>query len=351
MSRKITIFCILLIFGGAWMFPVEHSHAQPGWELEAVEPAEGHPGQHLTLTLSGRGFPVGDCPSPSCEVMVVIGGFDVTNVRVESSERIVLEASIPEEAQPGPRTVELHILFNGRDEAPVFLNNGFFVLQSENPPPNSEIKMELHAVEPRDGEPGQHLILTLIGAGFPVDCSACRSEVVIGGFDITRVQIESPERITVEAQIPEEAPPGLRSVEVHIFLGDREVGFAQLPAGFMVVGPENPGRGNDNNDAPNPVKIILTILVIGLVGIAGVGYFRRRAVSRPEITPAKAPVANRWDLRFEYDTDLGEQSIDTAGKNLKMDIDIRLQTAIDYGEQSIEMNGIRNGSALAKGST
>ncbi len=347
MSRTIRISCILLIFAGTWMFAVVHSHAQSELQLEAVEPPEGYPGQRLTLTLIGKGFPVGDCPSRSCEVQVVIGGFDVTNVRIENDERIVLEASIPEEAPPGPRTVELHILFNGRDEAPVFLNDGFFVLQSENPPPNpeppdqpnSEIKMELHAVEPREGEPARRLTLTLLGSGFPVDCSDCRSEVVIGGLNIRHVQVESSERITVEAQIPGDAPPGPRPVEVHVFVADREVAFARLPSGFMVVEPVNPGRVNKNNNETNLAVIIVVIVVIGLVGIVSAGYFRGRGFSRPEDTPFKASVANRWDFRFEYDTDLGEQSIDNAGKGLKMDIDIRLQTAIDYGEQGIETDG------------
>lgn len=343
MSRVITIVWILLTLIGAWMFTAKPGHAQSQVRLDAVEPPEGQPGQQLELTLLGAGF------GGAGEVQVLIGELEVMGAEVLSDDRVLARVYIPEIAPPGPRPVEVVAVFGENEEFRDGLEVGFWVQEPDRPPPGTEpppeqppqpppqapqlqAQVNLRAVEPPEGHPGQELELTLSGNGFPVDCVRCQAQVVIGGFDVQDVRVETNERIVARVRIPEDAPPGPRAVEVHVFLEARELALAQLAGGFVVLqGPEPP-------PPPTWIGFLILIFVVAMAGLAGRRLFRWRQ-EMPRERPTEKPAPPPAEMHFEVGMDPGRQSIETPGQGLKIDIDIRLVTSIDYGEQSVEVEG------------
>lgn len=100
----------------------------------------------------------------------------------------------------------------------------------------------LRAVEPREGQPGQELELTLWGGGFE---GAREVQVTIGGIEVLEAWVESDEVIIAHVFIPEDAPPGPRPVEVVAVFGPNEEFPAGLDEGFFVLereAPPAPGR-------------------------------------------------------------------------------------------------------------
>jgi len=95
----------------------------------------------------------------------------------------------------------------------------------------------LGAVEPREGQPGQKLELTLWGGGFG---GAREVQVTIGGIEVLEAWVESDEAIIAYVFIPEDAPPGPRPVEVVAVFGPNEEFPARLDEGFFVLEREVP---------------------------------------------------------------------------------------------------------------
>jgi hypothetical protein len=97
--------------------------------LRSVEPSEGRPGQELELALRGGGF------GGAIAVEVVVGELPVLDAWVESDQVIRARIFIPEDAAPGPRTVEVVVVRGQNEEFPAVLEEGFSVLEGEGPPP------------------------------------------------------------------------------------------------------------------------------------------------------------------------------------------------------------------------
>ncbi len=118
-------------------------------DLESITPAEGQPGQGLEVTLQGRGF--GDAG----EVYVYIGDLEVEEAWVISDREIGGVVFIPEYARPGPRDVELAVVFGPDEEFSASLESGFIVLEGEAHPPDEigppEPPPPDDFVEPRGG--------------------------------------------------------------------------------------------------------------------------------------------------------------------------------------------------------
>jgi hypothetical protein len=124
MKQRVRILSILLVLVGSSVLIALPALAQEPIYLRAVEPSEGRPGEELQLTVWGGGF--GDAQ----QVGLVITDLEVWNVWIESDEAIMADVFIPEDAPPGPRPVEVMVVFGPDGEFVAGLEAGFF------PPPH-----------------------------------------------------------------------------------------------------------------------------------------------------------------------------------------------------------------------
>lgn len=115
---------LVIALAVALLAPVP-AHAQEGpVRLASVEPGEGRPGQELELTLRGSGF--------EGQATVHVGELPVWEVVVESDRVIRARISVPEDAKPGPRPVEVVIDMGGPQETfRSTLEGGFTVLEPQ----------------------------------------------------------------------------------------------------------------------------------------------------------------------------------------------------------------------------
>ncbi len=75
--------------------------------LNSVDPSEVTPGQEVEIGLYGTGF------SGATDYGVSVGEFETLDTWVESDEVIRAVINIPEDAEPGPRDVEISLDFDG----------------------------------------------------------------------------------------------------------------------------------------------------------------------------------------------------------------------------------------------
>ncbi len=131
MKRVMRGLGLLLVLMGGLAMGALSAQAQEGpIYLRGVEPSRGRPGEEMKLILWGGGF------SNAQEVQVTIGEIEVLGVWVESDEAVVVRVFIPEDAQPGPRSVEVVATFGPNEVFPAVLEQGFFVegWEEERPP-------------------------------------------------------------------------------------------------------------------------------------------------------------------------------------------------------------------------
>jgi type II secretory pathway pseudopilin PulG len=105
--------------------------AVPAWAqqiaLRSVEPNSAHAGEEVNLAIQGRGF----CGPAT----VGVGEFQARDVQVESDSAISARVFIPEDAEPGPRDVEVVVDCGGPEETfSAVLPEGFTVLKSVGRP-------------------------------------------------------------------------------------------------------------------------------------------------------------------------------------------------------------------------
>ncbi len=213
------ILCILLTLALAMISPL--ILAQDAVYLRAVEPSEGRPGQELELILWGSGF------GEAREVWVTIGEIEVLDAWIESDEAIMAHVFIPEDAPPGPRPVELVALIEGEEFSAV-LEDGFFVLEREGPPPPG--RPALYEVAPQEIEQGSEVELTLFGENLTEE-----TEVLIhgGGVEVREIHWADSSRLIVRVEVSADATAGPRLVAVVT-----EGGRAELPDGLVVIARE-----------------------------------------------------------------------------------------------------------------
>ncbi|NOY97711.1 MAG: hypothetical protein GXP40_00695 [Chloroflexi bacterium] len=102
--------------------------AQSPVEVYAIQPSEGRPGQELDVTLRGRGF------GEANQVSLTIEDIEVIETWVLSDEEMGAVISIPANASPGPRTVEVTAIFGQNEVFSDTLPGGFRVLEAPAPP-------------------------------------------------------------------------------------------------------------------------------------------------------------------------------------------------------------------------
>ncbi|MBN1978003.1 MAG: hypothetical protein JW918_11445 [Anaerolineae bacterium] len=119
----------------------------PAWAqqvaLRSVKPNSARAGEEVDLAIQGRGF---------CDpAQVRIGEFQAGDVRVESDSAISARVFIPEEAQPGPRDVEVIVDCGGPEETFSAVMAGGFTIQR---PPGEPTPEPRAGEEPVDGGDG-----------------------------------------------------------------------------------------------------------------------------------------------------------------------------------------------------
>lgn len=238
----------LIIFVGALyiLLTVPSVQAQEGpVDLDNLDPSAGTPDTELQLTLFGSGFEVIE------QMDVIIDGVDVFDRQIVSPDTISLGVYIPPDAPPGPRQVEMNYL---ADNTPfqAFLENGFVVLESEGQPFAAPV--QLFAIDPPGGAPGEEFDILLMGEGFaPADDFGVNVE----GVEIIDLERQSNEVIRAHIYIPEDAPPGPRLVEV-VILREGEPFGAAIEEGFLVSGVQPPP-----NPPPTWIWPIIVVLFSG----------------------------------------------------------------------------------------
>lgn len=260
MKRSVAFVWVLLTLAGAWAMPVPLIRAQEPVYLRTVEPSEGQPGQELELTLLGGGF------GEATKVRVFIGEIEVLDAWKESDEAVIAYVFIPEDAPPGPRTVEVIAVFEPDGEFPAVLEAGFSVLEPEGPPLPDQ--PALYEVAPREVAQGSEVELTLFGENFVEEI-----EVFIhgGGVEVRESHFADPSRLIVQVAVSADAETGPRLVELIT-----EGGRADLPNGLIVIergspspSPPAPPSPPSPNGIPSWVWPAVAILLGGLGGVIG----------------------------------------------------------------------------------
>jgi hypothetical protein len=246
MKRTVRILGILLILVGSIVLIVLPVRAQEPIYLEAVEPSEGNPGQELELTLWGGGF------GSAQEVRLAMGDIEVLDVWIESDEAIMIHVFIPEDAPPGPRPIEVVVVFKDNEEFAAGLDEGFFVLERRSQP-----SPVVDGVEPQRVWRGSRVELSVFGRDF-----LPKAWVEIGGAGVlvNRVEFISSEHLLAFIEVEEDAPTGWREVVV-INPGDHAGGRQNA---LQVVGEVPPYGG-----VPPWVWGGAAVVLLGLGGIIG----------------------------------------------------------------------------------
>ncbi len=227
--------------------------------LYAVEPKEAPRGQEVQVGLFGSGF------ANATGHQVSIGEFQILNTWIDSDEVIGAEIFIPEDAEPGPRYVELVLDFDGRLQV-LGLDSAFYVVAPPQPIPPRQVS--LNAVEPREAPPGQEMEIALFGSGF---ADATDQQVAVGEFETLDSWVESDEVIRAVIFIPENVEAGPRFVELRLDF-DGELQVVGLDAGLFVSSPEpipterpedEGGRGGGGNLLPDWAWAGVSVLLGG----------------------------------------------------------------------------------------
>jgi hypothetical protein len=233
MKRRVRILSILLVLVGSSVLIALPALAQEPIYLRAVEPSEGRPGEELQLTVWGGGF--GDAQ----QVGLVIADLEVWNVWIESDEASMADVSIPEDAPPGPRPVEVIAVFGPGEEFVAGLEAGFFVLEGE-PQPSPYVDR----VEPQQVRQGSQVELDVFGRGFVPEAWV---EIEGEGVYVGGVEFINPEHLLAFLEAEEGAPPGWRTVVV--INPDEQAG--ERARALEVVG-EAPPPGPSPTPTPPP---------------------------------------------------------------------------------------------------
>jgi hypothetical protein len=201
MKPILRVLSILLVLSGGAALIAWPTLAQEPIYLNAVEPPEGLPGQELHLTVWGSGFD----ELREAGVWLVIADVEVFGVRIESDEAILADISIPENAPPGPRPVEVVVL--GREgEVVAGLDEGFFVLE-QGPQP----ALFVDGVEPQQVQQGSQVELNVFGGGF---APGAQVEIEGEGVRVDGVEFISSEYVVAFTEVEDGAPTGWRAVVV-----------------------------------------------------------------------------------------------------------------------------------------
>jgi hypothetical protein len=232
MKRLVRVLGILLALAGCAVVIAWPALAQEPIYVTEVEPPEGLPGQELHLTVRGSGFN----ELREAGVWLVIADMEVFSVQIESDGAILADVSIPDNAPPGPRPVEVVVL--GREgEVVARLDEGFFVL--EQGPQSAPF---VDRVEPQQVQQGGQLELNVFGRGF---APGARVEIDGEGVSVDGVEFISPEHLLAVTDVAEGAPTGWRAVVV--INPDGQTGESQRA--LEVVG-EAPPPGPSVTSAP-----------------------------------------------------------------------------------------------------
>ena len=201
MKRLVRVLGILLALAGCAVVIAWPALAQEPIYVTEVDPPEGLPGQELHLTVRGSGFN----ELREAGVWLVIADLEVSSVRIESDGTILADVSIPENAPPGPRPVEIVVL--GREgEVVARLDEGFFV-----PEQGLRSAPFVDRVEPQQVQLGSQVELNVFGGGFVPEA---RVEIEGEGVAVNGVEFLNPENLLAFVQVEEWAQPGWRAVLV-----------------------------------------------------------------------------------------------------------------------------------------
>jgi hypothetical protein len=286
MKRILRVLSVLLVLAGNPAVIALPALAQEPIHLRAVEPPEGRPGQELQLTVWGRGF--GDAQ----EVGLNLADLQVLNVWIESDEAIKADVFVPEDAPPGPRTVEVIAVFGPEEEYVAGLEGGFAVLEQE-PQPSPVVDR----VEPQQVGQGSQVELGVFGRGF---APGAWIEIEGEGVYVDEVEFISPEHLLAFLEVEEGAPPGWRRVVV--INPDDQAG--ERTRALEVLG-EAPPAGPPVTPTPPPEDgTPVWPWVGGAVVLLGAGVAIGRALNLRTRLTWKQTAQLQWQL--EAETELPE---------------------------------------------
>ncbi len=287
--RRVTLIlwiCLGLLYASAPALAQE-----PPIHLRAVAPSQGQPGTELTLTIHGSGF------GKAQGVQVAISGIKVGQAHIESDETIVARISIPSDAIPGPRAVEVLAYFGPGEEFSAAIEDGFTVTDTSSPsaPPI------LYKVSPSEVRPGSEAKLTLVGENFTPETQV---SIGGGGVEIYEQTFVDPSHLTVHIGVLPEAALGPRPVVVETASGRAELqggltvaGTAPLPTSAPATGPM-PTPSEEGNGWS------LVLLSGGALLIWAVGFIIGRATRlRARLTWQQLA---HWQWQLEASTRLPE---------------------------------------------
>jgi hypothetical protein len=284
--RVLSILAILSLLPWAQLGAAQEL---PPPEIVGLEPSEGWPGEQVQTAVWGDGFDE--------EVEVIIDGLETEVIR-RSAERLVVQIFIPGDAPPGPRDVIVinHVGPAREDRLP----GGFVVLGERDR--EAPVKVELEAVEPSQGDPGQRLDVTLWGEGFGPEMEVNFGDGVIEEGR----ELVDDSTMRLQIAILDDAPPGPRDVEV--FNPEAQSGDV-LRQGFTVQGREGPGPvrqptpteppGAGNGGIPWGIAGLLLGL-LALVATPVAAYLTWDAVRRRRLTRQRQEL-ERWQEEAQHE--------------------------------------------------
>jgi hypothetical protein len=285
--------------------------------LNGVSPQEGRPGEQLSLTLDGGNF----SRLGALQAVNISGeNAPLLDYNLVSDQAIEVLIRVPENAPSGDGDITFFFENNN-------LNNYFAVVQPDAPPAEEPAPASIREVSPQEGRAGSELSLILNGEN--LSHLGDLQSVDFNGRDIPvlNYQVLSDQRVEIQLSFPADFPASVGQISFFFDNSTFEAPFTLLAATLRPRFPIDP--------------IIAIIFIVGVIGFIGtIGFIGRRLLRKPRPQSKnlpQQPALTPPQIYFKTNLEPGSQRVETSGKSIKADIEIRLVTKIDYGSQYIEV--------------
>lgn len=254
--------------------------------IEGVSPPEAEPGQSLELEIMGGGFQRG--------AEVIVEGVEVTNVAYAGETLLVAGIFVPEDAEPGPRRVEV----NTPDGGQARLEEGFSIVGGE--PPAQPTPVPTREPSPPPG-PGPGVLI-----GGVLGLMAATAVLVTFVRLLTRPGKKRLQKQAQKEDPPDQCAPGSRWVKVT----EPQVSPGPWEVDVLTITLYDPGSGAIVRGYDASRKVVSGFN-------KAIDLRRRRPKAQDRFDKALQPVADELAAQI-----IGWQALDGESRDVTLYVDL-----------------------------